>query len=64
VNEEAVSCMMGKDRVADHERAGAEVITGVDMSCLMHMDGLIRRERKPLQVMHVAEVLAQAGGLS
>ncbi len=64
VNEEAVSCMMGRDRVADHERAGAEVITGVDMSCLMHMDGLIRRERRPLKVMHVAEVLAQGGGLS
>ena len=64
VNEEAVSCMMGKDRLADHERAGAEVITGVDMSCLMHLDGLIRRERRPLRVMHVAEVLAEAEGLA
>jgi L-lactate dehydrogenase complex protein LldE len=60
VAEEAVSCMMGKDRVADHEKAGAEVITGVDMSCLMHLDGLIRRERRPLRVLHVAEVLDQA----
>ncbi len=60
VNEEAVSCMMGRDRVADHERAGAEIVTGVDMSCLMHLDGLIRRDRRPLRVMHVAEVLAQA----
>jgi L-lactate dehydrogenase complex protein LldE len=55
---------MGKDRLADHERAGAEIVTGVDMSCLMHLDGLIQRERRPLQVMHVAEVLAQAEGLS
>jgi L-lactate dehydrogenase complex protein LldE len=62
VNEEAVSCMMGRDRLADHQRAGAEVITGVDMSCLMHLDGLIRRQRAPLRVMHVAEVLAQAEG--
>ncbi len=62
VNEEAVSCMMGKDRIADHERAGAEIVTGVDMSCLMHLDGLIRRERRPLRVMHVAEVLAEAEG--
>ena len=62
VAEEAVSCMMGKDRIADHERAGAEVVTAVDMSCLMHLDGLIRRERKPLRVMHVAELLAQAEG--
>ena len=62
VNEEAVSCMMGKDRVADHERAGAEIITGVDMSCLMHLEGLIRRGRKPLRVMHVAEILDQSEG--
>ena len=64
VAEEAVSCMMGKDRIADHERAGAEIITGADMSCLMHLDGLLRRDRRPLRVMHVAEVLAEAEGAS
>ena len=36
----------------------AEIITGVDMSCLMHLDGLIRRARRPLRVMHVAEIIA------
>ncbi len=58
VNEEAVSCKMGKDRIGDHERASAEVITGVDMSCLMHLEGLIRREKKSIQVRHIAEILA------
>jgi L-lactate dehydrogenase complex protein LldE len=28
------------------------------MSCLMHMYGLITRQKKPIQVMHVAEILA------
>ena len=60
VSEEAISCAMGKDRIADHERAGAEVIAGADMSCLMHLQGLLRRQQKPLRVMHVAEVLAEA----
>jgi L-lactate dehydrogenase complex protein LldE len=60
VNEEAVSCLMGRDRIADHEKAGAEVIAGYDMSCLMHLDGLIRREGKPIRVMHVAEILEGA----
>jgi L-lactate dehydrogenase complex protein LldE len=60
VAEEAVSCMMGKDRIADHERAGAEIVTAVDMSCLMHLEGLIRRARRPLRVMHVAEILDEA----
>jgi L-lactate dehydrogenase complex protein LldE len=60
VTEEAVSCMMGRDRIADHERAGTEVLTSTDMSCLMQLDGLIRRERKPIRVVHIAEIFAEA----
>jgi L-lactate dehydrogenase complex protein LldE len=58
VNEEAVSCMMGQDRIADHERAGTQVLTANDMSCLMHLEGLIRRAGRSVHVMHVAEILA------
>jgi len=58
VFEEAVSSFMGKDRLRDHEQAGAEIIAGYDMSCLMHLEGLIKRERKKLKVMHVAEIFA------
>ncbi len=58
VNEEAVSCMMGLDRIHDHESAGAQVMTANDMSCLMHLAGLIRRQHSPLKVMHIAEILA------
>ena len=61
VAEEAVSCAMGRDRLADHERAGAEIITAVDTSCLMHMEGLVRRTGRGVRVMHVAEVMAEAG---
>lgn len=60
VSEEAVSCLMGLDRLADHERAGTEVLTSTDMSCLMHLDGLIRRQQKPIRVLHIAEIFAQA----
>lgn len=58
VAEEAVSCMMGKDRLHDHEQAGTEVLAGNDMSCLMHLEGLLRRDKNPLPVMHLAEILA------
>jgi L-lactate dehydrogenase complex protein LldE len=58
VNEEAVSCMMGQNRIADHEHAGTQVLTANDMSCLMHLEGLIRRAGKPIRVMHIAEILA------
>ncbi len=60
VAEEAVSCMMGLDRVHDHEQAGTEILTANDMSCLMHLDGLLRRQKKPIRVMHIAEILAEA----
>jgi L-lactate dehydrogenase complex protein LldE len=58
VSEEAVSVMMGEDRIQDHLTAGADILTANDMSCLMHLDGLVRRQKKPLRVMHVAEILA------
>ncbi len=60
VGEEAVSVLMGKDRIADHEQAGAEIVTGTDVSCLIHLRSLAQRDRKPLKFMHVAEVLAEA----
>ena len=53
---------MGRDRIADHERDGAEIIAGADMSCLMHLSGLLQRQKKPIRVMHVAELLQEATG--
>jgi L-lactate dehydrogenase complex protein LldE len=57
VFEEAVSVKMGKDRVADHVQHGAEYITGNDVSCLMHMEGILRRQQSNVKVLHIAEIL-------
>jgi L-lactate dehydrogenase complex protein LldE len=57
VAEEAVSSKMGKDRVADHVQNGAEYITGADLSCLMHMEGILRRQKSNVKVIHIAEIL-------
>jgi L-lactate dehydrogenase complex protein LldE len=57
VFEPEVSVKMGRDRIADHERHGAEYITSYDMSCLMHLEGIIRRQKRPVKVIHVAEIL-------
>jgi len=35
----------------------ADVLTGCDMSCLLHMSGGLRRRDKALRVMHLAELL-------
>ena len=57
VVEEAVSVKMGKDRVTDHEKNNVQVITGGDMSCLMHLEGILKRKKSNIQVKHIAEIL-------
>jgi L-lactate dehydrogenase complex protein LldE len=57
VFEEAVSVKMGKDRVADHEAQNVAFITSPDMSCLMHLEGILKRKNSPVKVIHIAEIL-------
>jgi L-lactate dehydrogenase complex protein LldE len=57
VSEEAVSTKMGRDRVADHEKNGAEYITSSDLSCLMHLEGILNRNKSSVKVVHIAEIL-------
>jgi len=59
VKEPALSVKMGNDRLDDFIRNGAEVITGTDMSCLMHLEGVIKKQRMPLEVMHFSEIICQ-----
>ena len=58
VEEDAVSVQMGKDKLRNHMATGAEFVTGADSSCLMHMQGIARRENLPIQFIHVVEILA------
>jgi L-lactate dehydrogenase complex protein LldE len=57
VNEEAVSVRMGQDRIEDFQQHEVEYITSADMSCLMHLEGILRRQKSPIQVIHIAEIL-------
>jgi L-lactate dehydrogenase complex protein LldE len=48
------------DEKVDHVLAtGAELLTGLDMSCLMNIEGRLRRRGAHVAVKHLAEVLAQ-----
>jgi len=49
--------MMGRDRIADHRANGVELMAGVDLSCLMHMEGLARRDGTPMRFVHVAQLM-------
>jgi L-lactate dehydrogenase complex protein LldE len=62
VAEPDISAKMGRDRLRDYRRHDAEAVVSTDMSCLMHLGGLARRERLGLPMHHVAEVLAGMAG--
>lgn len=59
IEEPDVSGCMGKDKVRDHMSTGAEYITGADSSCLMHMEGVIKKEKLPIKTIHIVEILSQ-----
>jgi L-lactate dehydrogenase complex protein LldE len=53
-----VSGRMGRARLADLAATGAEFVTATDVSCLLHLDGIRRREGQGPRAIHVAEILA------
>ncbi len=56
-----VSAAMGTDKVSALISSGAEVCAAVDNSCLLHIEGMLRRQRTGLRVAHVADILASTG---
>jgi L-lactate dehydrogenase complex protein LldE len=60
VTEEAVSVKMGQDRIKEHAANAVDYIVGADTSCLMHMEGILRRQGSKVQVKHIVELLNHA----
>ena len=56
-----ISERMADDKLADAEKAGAELLVGGDLGCLLHLAGRAERQGKALRIRHVAEVLADMG---
>ncbi len=57
VFEEAVSVKMGKDRIKEHEANVVDYITSGDVSCLMHLEGILKRNKSEVKTIHIAEIL-------
>ena len=53
-----ISVAMADQKANNALQAGVEAIISTDLSCLMHLDGVIRDKGYSLQVFHVADVLA------
>lgn len=56
------SVAMGSDKARRVRDTGAEVLVAGDNSCLMHIGGLLSRQRAGIRVLHLAEVLAAREG--
>jgi L-lactate dehydrogenase complex protein LldE len=53
-----ISTAMGEVKCASALETGAEYIVSNDSSCLMHLQGLLSRQKKMLKTIHLANVLA------
>jgi L-lactate dehydrogenase complex protein LldE len=58
------SVAMGSDKARRVQESGAEVLVAGDNSCLMHIGGVLSRQRAGVRVMHLAEVLASTASSS
>jgi L-lactate dehydrogenase complex protein LldE len=58
IEEPAVSACMGRDKLQRHIATGAAYITGADSSCLMHLQGIARREKQSIGFIHIAQILS------
>ena len=58
------SIAMGADKARHVRETDAEVLVAGDSSCLMHVGGLLSRQRSGVRVVHLAEVLASTEGKS
>jgi L-lactate dehydrogenase complex protein LldE len=56
-----VSGRMGRDRLRALTATGAEFVTATDASCLLHLDGIRRRQGTGPRPIHLAEILACTG---
>ncbi len=55
---EPISVAMAQQKITNALATGAECIISTDSSCLMHIDGVIKKNNTPLKTMHIADVLA------
>lgn len=54
----AISSGMSEQKLMNAMATGAEYIISTDASCLLQLDGYIKKQQLPLRTIHIAEVLA------
>lgn len=56
---DSISTAMARSKVDSALQTQADYIISTDISCLMHIEGYIKKNRLPIQTKHIADVLAE-----
>lgn len=59
VKNDSISIGMAKDKVGNALKAEADFIISTDLSCLMHLDGYIKKHQINIEALHIVDVLAK-----
>ena len=53
-----LSCAMANTKIESIQQTGADLVVSIDSSCLMQLEGTMRKQGLAISTMHLAEVLA------
>jgi L-lactate dehydrogenase complex protein LldE len=54
-----ISAAMGESKAENVAATGAEFVTAIDPSCLLHLQGILGKRKAPTRTIHLASILAQ-----
>jgi L-lactate dehydrogenase complex protein LldE len=54
-----ISTAIMNEKLDNIEASGADTVVGGDVSCLMHIEGGLRKRGSQIQVKHIAEILGE-----
>ncbi|MEW5909494.1 MAG: (Fe-S)-binding protein [Thermodesulfobacteriota bacterium] len=52
-----ISSAVAEEKVSHILESGADTVVGSDLGCLLNIEGMLRRKRAPVKVLHLAELL-------
>jgi L-lactate dehydrogenase complex protein LldE len=56
-----ISAAMGNSKAESIATTSAEYVTAIDPSCLLHMQGILGKQKSPTRTIHLASILARQG---
>jgi len=56
---ESISVAMGRSKAENVAASGADYVTAIDPSCLMHLQGVLGKQQARARTIHLASILAQ-----